>query len=496
MEADSPYRWASTGVAGLDDVLGGGLPVNRLYLLQGDPGVGKTTLALQFLLEGVKEGERVLYITLSETKAELQEVADSHGWSLDGIELYELSAVERMLSAEAHNSVFHPAEVELSETTQALLDLIDRVRPSRAVFDSLSEMRLLARDPLRYRRQILSLKQYFAGRNCTVLLLDDRTSEPGDLQLQSISHGVILLEQMPNTYGVDRRRLRIQKLRGVSFRSGYHDVIMQTGGISVYPRLIAAEHRHPVQEAMVPSGVKSLDEMFGGGLDRGVSTLLMGPAGSGKSTIAVRYAVAAAERGEKAALYSFEESPRTLYARTAALGIDLARYVDAGLVKVQHIDPAELTPGEFIHQVREDVQSGEVTVVVVDSLNGYLNAMPEERFLILQLHELLNFLGQSGVSSILVVAQHGMVQSTMAAPLDVSYLADTVILFRLFEREGRLRQAISVVKRRAGAHDRSIRELHLGGENGIEVGPPLHHLRGILTGVPVAEQTSAEGTVL
>lgn len=479
---------------GLDDVLGGGLPVNRLYLVQGQPGVGKTTLALQFLLEGVKSGEPVLYITLSETREELEQVAASHGWSLDGISLFELSAMEESLKTDFDNSVFHPSEVELGETTKALLSLIDQVEPKRAVFDSLSEMRLLAREALRYRRQVLALKQYFAGKKCTVLLLDDQTSEPGDLQLQSIAHGVILLEQEPSSFGIDRRRMRVQKLRGSDFRSGYHDCGIERGGFRVHPRLIAAEHRHDVSDDVISSGVASLDQMTGGGIDHGVSTLLLGPAGSGKSTVAIRYAVAAAERGEKALIYSFEESPRTIFKRSAAMGMDLRGCVEKGSVKIQNIDPAELTPGEFVHQVREDIVEGDVTVVVIDSLNGFLNAMPEERFMILQLHELLSYLGQMGISCFIVVAQHGMLGMSMGTPVDVSYLADTVLLFRFYESEGRLKRALSVVKRRGGQHDDSIRELLFKGSEGIEVGETLQHLRGVLTGVPVRD-TSSKQTV-
>ena len=477
----------STGIVGLDDVLGGGLPENRLYLIQGQPGVGKTTLALQFLLEGVRDGEKVLYITLSETKEELQEVATSHGWSLEGISLFDLSAMEYSLDPQADNSVFHPAEVELGETTKALLDLVDKIQPKRAVFDSLSEMRLLARDALRYRRQILALKHYFAGKNCTVLLLDDQTSEPGDLQLQSIAHGVVLMEQVPLSYGVDRRRIRVQKLRGTSFRSGYHDCGIERGGLLIFPRLVAAEHRHRIDEAVIGSGVKSLDSLLGGGMDRGVSTLLLGPAGSGKSTVAIQYAIAAAQRGEVALLYSFEESPRTLYKRSKAIGMDVEKYVKEGLIKIQHIDPAELSPGQFVHHVRRETQTGKVSLVVIDSLNGYLNAMPEEKFLVLQLHELLSYLGQQGITTLLVVAQHGMLGSNMGTPVDVSYLADTVLLFRFYEHEGRIKRALSVVKRRGGEHDISIRELQFKGMDGIYVGEPLHHLRGVLTGVPVRE---------
>jgi len=480
-------RKVSTGIEGLDNVLGGGLPENRLYLVQGQPGVGKTTLALQFLQEGVQRGEKVLYITLSETKEELEEVADSHGWSLDGIDLFELSAMESVLDPGADNTVFHSSEVELGETTRALLEIVEKVNPKRAVFDSLSEMRLLSREPLRYRRQILALKHYFAGKRCTVLLLDDQTSEPEDLQLQSIAHGVILMEQAPSDYGVDRRRVRVQKLRASGFRSGYHDAIIEKGGFKVYPRLIAAEHRHDVEDTVISSGVKSLDELLGGGVDRGVSTLFLGAAGTGKSTLAVRYAVAAAERGERALMYSFEESPRTLYKRSLKMGMDVKKYVQEGLITIQHIDPAELTPGQFVHQVRQDVERGDVCVVVIDSLNGYINAMPEERFLILQMHELLAYLGQQGVSTFLVVAQHGMMGPAMGTPVDVSYLADTVLMFRFYEYGGSIHRAISVVKRRGGEHETSIRELKFMGNEGIAVGQPLDHLRGVMTGVPVRE---------
>lgn len=495
-DAGAPQGKATTGVEGLDDVLGGGLPKGRLYLIQGEPGVGKTTLALQFLLEGVRLGEPVLYITLSEAREELEQVAASHGWSLEGISLYELSTVEDTLRTNAENSVFHPSEIELGETTTALLTLVDKIVPSRVVFDSLAELRLLAQEPLRYRRQILALKQHFAGRSCTVLMLDDQTSESTDLQLQSIAHGVILIEQIAGLFGIDRRRVRIQKLRGVAFRSGYHDANMLTGGLVVYPRLIAAEHRRHVAEELISSGIASLDDLIGGGIDVGVSSLLMGPAGSGKSTIAIKFAMAAAERGERAVIYLFEESERTIYKRSKAMGMDLRDAMERGTIDVRHIDPAELSPGEFVHQVRQDVASGDVTLVVIDSLNGYLNAMPEERFLILQLHELLSFLGQQGVTCILVVAQHGMLGSSIATPIDISYLADTVLLFRYYEHEGRIKRALSVVKRRGGSHDNAIRELRFEGGKGIEVGETLEHLRGVLTGVPVPQHLPEEAGVL
>ena len=480
-------RKALTGIDGLDNVLGGGLPENRLYLVQGEPGVGKTTLALQFLMEGVRQGENVLYISLSETKEELESVASSHGWDLANVELFELSALEHLLTPDNQQTVYHPAEVELTEATRALMDAVERVNPSRVVIDSLSELRLLAKEPLRYRRQILALKQYLSGRKSTVLLLDDTTSNPSDLQLQSIAHGVILLEQVANDYGTDRRRLRIQKLRGVRFRSGYHDYIIEKGGINAFPRLIAAEHRSSFEGDCLSSGVAGLDELLGGGLDKGASVLLLGPAGAGKSTVGVQFAVAAAERGERAAIYSFEESPRTLYQRSEALGQDVETHIKSGRIRFQQIDPTELTPGEFSHLVSTEVEKNGTKVIVIDSLNGYLNAMPEERFLILHLHELLTYLSQKEVTTLLMVAQHGMLGAAPNAPIDVSYLADTVLLFRFFEHAGRIRQALSVVKRRAGAHEKAIRELTLRKGAGVTLGRSLDGFRGILTGVPVYE---------
>lgn len=482
---ESSVPGLSTGIAGLDEVMGGGLPPNRLYLIQGDPGVGKTTLALQFLLDGLERGERVLYVTLSETSEELASVASSHGWSLEGIELYELSAAEEFLKPDSIQTVYRSSEVELTETIERIFKIVEDIKPTRAVFDSLSELRLLARDPLRYRRQILALKQFFVGRNCTVVLLDDRTSEASDLQLQSIVHGVITLEQIPPSYGIDRRRLRIQKLRGVNFRSGYHDFLMQTGGLKVFPRLVAAEHRRPFAAECISSGIKGLDSLLGGGLDRGVSNLLLGPAGSGKSTLAVQYACAAAARGEHACIYAFEEAPRTLFTRSEALKQPLQEYVNSGLIAIRQVDPAELTPGEFSNLVRASVEEDNARVVVIDSLNGFLNAMPEDRFLLLQLHELLTYLGEKGVTSILVMAQHGMIGPAMATPVDVSYIADTVLLFRYYEYSGTIKQALSVVKRRSGVHERTIRELTLSSDTGIEIGPALDEFRGVLTGVPI-----------
>jgi circadian clock protein KaiC len=474
----------TTGNAGLDRVLEGGFPANRLYLVEGDPGTGKTTLALQFLLEGARRGEPVLYVTLSETKEELLAVADSHGWSLDGIRIYELVPAEESLKTESQYTIFHPSEVELGDTTNAVIEEVERLQPRRVVFDSLSEMRLLARDPLRYRRQILALKQFFAGRQCTVLLLDDRTSTDGDLQVQSIAHGVLMLEQLAVEYGGERRRLRVVKLRGSRFRGGYHDFNILTGGVEVYTRLVASDHRREFKKETVSSSVPELDELLGGGLDRGTSTLIMGPAGSGKSSIAAQFVACAARRGEVSAAFVFDEGIDIHLARAAGLGNDIHADVEAGRILVQQIDPAELSPGEFAHRVREAVEQGGARLVVIDSLNGYLQAMPNERFLTAQMHELLTYLNQQGVITLLVMAQHGFLGSQMASPVDVSYLADTVMLLRYFEAGGAVRRAISVVKKRTGYHEDTIRELRLSAK-GIEVGDPLTAFHGVLTGVPV-----------
>jgi circadian clock protein KaiC len=479
--AAGPPR-ALTGIEGLDLVLGGGLPRHRLYLLEGSPGVGKTTMALQFLMEGRNKGEQGLYVTLSETTEELEAVAVSHGWSLDGITVYELADVDT--AGGDDYTLFHPSEVELGETTQGVLDVVDRIKPQRVVFDSLSELRLLARDPLRYRRQILSLKQYFVGRKCTVMLLDDRTSTPTDLQLESLAHGVVDLEQLAPEYGAERRRLRVKKMRGIPFDGGFHDFRITTGGAVVYPRLVAAEHRPGFTAGIVKSGIQELDDLLGGGLDRGSSTLLLGPAGAGKTTLAMRYALSAVLRGEHAAFFTFEEGLGTLHARAAGLGWDLETHIQAGRLRVEQIDPAQLSPGEFAHRVRQAAREG-VSVVVIDSLNGYLTSMPEDRHLYLHLHELLAFLNQSGVATILVMAQHGVVGS-MQSPVDVSHLADGTILLRYFERGGRLLEAISVLKRRSGPHERTLREFEIGGPAGLRVGVPLHDLHGIMTGVPLS----------
>jgi circadian clock protein KaiC len=478
-----PERMA-TGIKGLDNILEGGLPANRIYLVEGDPGTGKTTLALQFLLEGARLGQPTLYVTLSETKEELISVAASHGWSLDGIVIYELVPPEDSLKPESQYTIFHPSEIELGETTSAVLKEVERIKPKRVVFDSLSEMRLLAREPLRYRRQILALKQYMNGRESTVLLLDDKTSSSRDLQVQSIAHGVILLEHLAVEYGAERRRLRVIKLRGSRFRGGYHDFNIETGGIKVFQRLVASDHRkRDYVKECIASGVPALDALLGGGLDRGTSTLLLGPAGSGKSSLAAHFAAAAAARGERSAVFIFDEIFETYIMRAAGIGINMRSYIDDGLIKLQQVDPAELTPGEFAHAVGSAVDDDGARIVVIDSLNGYLNAMPEERFLIIQMHELLTYLNQRGVVTLLVIAQHGFLGSSMASPVDVSYLADGVLMLRYFESSGSVRRALSVVKKRSGAHENTIRELEIS-PTGIRVGLPLSEFQGVLTGVP------------
>ncbi|MEO8381072.1 MAG: ATPase domain-containing protein [Acidobacteriota bacterium] len=472
---------ASTGIEGLDYILLGGFPRSHVYLLQGDPGVGKTTLGLQFLLEGVQHGEKALYLTLSETERELRAVGQSHNWDMSGVDVYEHLIGEDSLT-EDDTTVFYPAEVELGQTVNALLQAVDRVKPSRVVLDSLSEIRLLAQSTLRYRKQILALKQFFAQRNCTVLLLDDRTAEYNDLQLQSVPHGVIELERYTPVYGAARRRLQLVKVRGLNFRDGYHDFNIKTGGIIVYPRLVAADEHTQIPEGeLVSSGVEAMDAMLGGGLNRGTSTLVLGPAGAGKSAMSTQYAIAAANRGEKAAMFIFEESLASLFYRSHSLGMPLRKHVDAGLISVRQVDPAQLQPGEFAHLVREAVEDG-IKVLVIDSLNGYLNAVPEEKFLLLHLHELLSYLGQNGVATVLVFAQHGLIGS-MHSPIDVSYLADCVILLRYFEARGRIRKALSIVKRRGGLHDTAIRDFTMS-DKGLAIGAPLDDFRGVLTGVP------------
>ena len=482
----SPRARASTGIPGLDDVMDGGFTNRRLFLIEGVPGSGKTTLGLQYAMDGARRGEPVLYVTLSETEEELRAGAESHGWVLDGIEIRELTPQEDELDLDEQNTMFHPSEVELASITKLILEDVERLKPTRVVFDSLSELRLLAGSPLRYRRQILALKQFFSTRQCTVLLLDDLTAIDRDLQVQSIAHGVLLLEQLNPEYGSERRRLRVVKYRGVQFRGGYHDYVIKRGGIEVFPRLVAAEHRQTTTRAKLSSEIKELDALLGGGIEEGTSTLIVGAAGTGKSTIAAQFAVGCRRaRSARGDVPVRRESADTAVA-LRRLECEPASQVDAGRISLQQIDPVELTPGEFVNRIRVAVEQRDAKIIVVDSLNGYLNAMPEERFLTIQLHELLMYLGQRGVATILIGAHQGLIGSQMNTPVDASYLADAVILLRYFEAKGEVRQVISVMKKRGSKHERTIREFRLDGGR-ISIGEALTDFRGILTGVPVYE---------
>jgi len=477
----SPAPRISTGIPGLDDILCGGLTPSRLYLLEGTPGTGKTTLALQFLREGAARGEATLYVTLSETGQELRSSAATHGWSLDGIEVYEL-VNEMGLDPDSEQSILHPSEIELGETVREVIARVEALKPERVVFDSLSELRLLAQNPLRYRRQILALKQFFAKRACTVLMLDDRTSETGDLQLHSIAHGVISLEQRLRDFGSERRRLRIIKMRGIKYRGGDHDFSLETGGIRVFPRLVAAEHHTPFDAKARSTGTGGLDLLLGGGLVPGTNTLLLGPSGVGKTTTAIRCMLTALERGETATYYLFDEGLATLLTRAATLDMDLARHLETGRLTITRIDPAELSPGEFSSMVRQAVEERGSGFVVIDSLNAYLHAMPGEEFLILQMHEMLSYLNQQGVTTLLVLGQHGVI-GEVRTDIDLSYLSDAILLFRFFEARGQVRTALSVVKSRVNAHERTIREMRLSA-HGIQVGEALTDFEGVLTGLP------------
>jgi circadian clock protein KaiC len=479
---DTRSERLSIGVRGLDEVLFGGLNPNRIYLLEGDPGTGKTTLALQFMLEGARAGEKCLYVTLSETAEELRSVARSHGWSLDDITIFELTPPEANFAADQYYTLLHPSEVELSETIKIILNRIEELNPDRVAFDSLAEIRLLAQDPLRYRRQVLALKQFFAGRRSTALLLDDLTSRSHELQVHSITHGVIVLERNVREYGAERRRIQITKMRGANFRGGYHDAVISTGGLSVFPRILIHEPSGALAGQQVSSGVPELDALLGDGVHRGTSMLLVGPAGTGKSSLSTRYVLAALERGESGAIYTFDESRTTLIERSLGLGMKLEPHLHAGRLVIEAVNAAELSPGHFAHRVRERVESNPRGVVVIDSLNSYLNAMPAEEFLVMQMHELLAYMNSKGMLSILVMAQQGLI-GQMQSPLDMSYLTDTVVLLRYFEFRGAVKKAISVIKKRSGAHEETIREFSLG-PNGVVVGPPLVDFHGVLTGVP------------
>jgi len=472
-----------TGIAGLDAVLNSGLPKGYMYVVEGEPGTGKTTLGLQYLMEGASKGEKVMYITLSESKLELESVARSHKWSLDGVALFEFTPKEDSLRPEDQYSVFHPSEVELQDTTQSILSEVDRVKPSRLVLDALSGIRLLARDPLLYRHQILALKHYFSNRGCTVLLLDDRTGEQHDMQVPTLAHGVISLERLPREYGIERRRIRITKLRGSTFDEGYHDYRIETGGMVVYPRLVANGHRHPEAAGVSKSGLVGLDALWWGGIPRGSSTLIIGPAGCGKSSIAMQYAAEAARQNEFAAVFVFDETRQSVVVRSGALGLDLNALTERGYFRLEQVDPAELSPGQFVECVRRSVTEQNARVVVIDSLNGFLHSMPGECFLAMQMHELLTYLNQQGVVTVLVLAEAGIFGPSVRSPVDLSYLADNVLLTRYFESFGRVRKALSVVKKRSGGHEETIRELRFA-DGQIQVGEPLTEFQGVMTGVP------------
>jgi len=473
----------ATGVAGLDEILAGGLATGRLFLVEGSPGTGKTTLASQFLMAGAEKGETVLYITLSETEAELRDGAASHGWTFpENFEVFELVPPESLLNDEQQQSLLYSSDLELGETTRRIFEVFERVRPRRVVLDSLSEIRLLAQSSLRYRRQILALKHYFSHNDATVMMLDDLTADVMDKTVHSVAHAVIRLEELSPNYGAERRRMRVLKYRGRRYRGGYHDFVIETGGVRVFPRLVSAEHRSSFTRETVPIDNKPLNELLGGGFDRGASNLILGPAGTGKSLLALSFVQSAISRGESAAMFIFDEELGLLFERSKGLGIDLAAMVDTGRLVIEQIDAAELTPGEFSERVRVCVETHGARTVVIDSLNGYQAAMPEEQALILHMHELLQYLNRQGSTTFLTVAQHGLV-GDMKSPVDVTYLADTVILLRYFEALGRVRRAISVVKKRTGVHEDTIREFMID-KDGVTLGDPLTAFQGVLRGVP------------
>lgn len=485
LELHSRSRGAAkcaTGVAGLDAILGGGLAINHVYLVDGDPGTGKTTLGLQFLLTGLAHDDRGMYVTLSESAAELRETATSHGWSLEGLDIVELAEVQPGRADEAY-TLFHPSEIELQQTVEVILSAIEEKHPSRVVIDSLSEMRLLARDPLRFRRQILSLKQFFAGRECTALFLDDRTAPDGDMQLHSLAHGVIVLEHLSVDYGSERRRLEVKKLRGARFRDGFHDFRIRTGGLEVYPRLEIAPTNEPLEPREIASASTHLDRLLGGGLTVGTSTLITGAAGTGKSVLCTQYGLAAASRGERVHFFLFDERVSTFRARANALGMAVEEAQDKGTVRIQQVEPTQMSPGEFADTVRNVVEHDGVRLIVIDSINGYLQAMPSERLLTVQVHELLSYLANHRVSILMTLVQHGVFGGPIDEAAEVSYLADTVLLLRYFEHAGVVRQAISVVKKRSGPHEHTIRECRVD-RGGLLVGEPLVEFQGVLTGVP------------
>jgi circadian clock protein KaiC len=486
----STKMMAPTGTWGLDDILAGGLSVGHVFLLEGSPGTGKTTIALKFLLEGAAAGEKSLYITLSETENELRAVADSHGWRIpESIEIFELAPPEAVLGVDRQQTLLYSSDLELGEAAKSIMDVFERVQPTRVVLDSLSEIRLLAQSSLRYRRQILALKHFFARHSATVLLLDDLTAESSDKTSHSIVHGVIQLEELAPNYGAERRHVRITKYRGQKFRGGYHDFTIQKGGVVVFPRLRALEHRTKFERTRSTSGVAELDALLGGGIEQGSSTLILGPAGAGKTLITLQFVSAAIKRGEKAAIFVFDEELGLLFDRTKEMGFDLERLRDEGSLQIEQVDAAELSPGEFTHRVRAAVDSTDARTVVIDSMNGYQAAMPDENSLILHIHEMLQYLNRQGANTFLTVAQHGVV-GDMRSPIDLTYLSDTVVLLRYFEAQGKVRRAVSVIKKRGGNHEDTIREYRIG-SNGLKIGPPLDQFQGVLRGVPTYQGSPA-----
>jgi circadian clock protein KaiC len=482
----------SSGIEELDYILGGGFPANRLFLIEGAPGSGKTTLALQFLLAGAKNSETGLYVTFSESDDEIRSVADSHGWNMEGIHLQELSTLGDRLRSEEQYTVFQPADVELSETTQRVIDEVRRLSPKRVVIDSLSEIRLVARDPLRYRRQILALKDILSQCDCTVLFLEDHTLGNPDLLLQSVAHGVVLLDKAQSEYGGIRRKLQITKMRGGPSLEGMHDFAIRPGGLQVFRRLVAgdsvssgkqAKHHLDGGDGGLKTKNAELDLLVGGSMRWGTGVVLAGPAGTGKSTLGIQIISAAAQEGYKTCAFLFDEARATYTERAANVSLDLSGHIESGQVQVHQVDPNELSPGEFAYRVRKQVEEQGVRVVVIDSLNGYLTAMTSERFLLAQLHELLAFLNAHSVLTIMTTAQHGMLNNEDATSFELTYLADVVVYLRYFEAGGRVRKAISVIKNRLSAHETSIREFKITGK-GLEIGAPLRNFEGTLSGTP------------